>query len=80
MLTWSYFAYNSKNMGQYGSGTLSVSMIQTDEEQTTENYTKYGIASQCMYIPTINGILKMLKWDLREQCIVKNLHVYDICL
>ena len=22
MLTWSYFAYNSKNMGQYGSDTL----------------------------------------------------------
>ena len=23
MLTWSYFAYNSKNIGQYGSDTLS---------------------------------------------------------
>ena len=22
MLTWSYFAYNRKNMGQYGSETL----------------------------------------------------------
>ena len=60
MLTWSHFAYNSKNMGQHGLDSLSLLIILCSESSTNRNHSAILPSYFPILLLTLNATMKAI--------------------